>query len=121
MTHPCCIVRGEQEEKSLRLSRALNQERLSQIAGLPANFGEGEGGGGICTVKPDPKWLWGVQTEKSLRKEDSDKVQSLEAALQEAHAELKAEKLLLQQVCFSSALANIQVICCIHKECSQEG
>ena len=39
-----------------------------------------------------------MQTEKSLRKEGSDKVQSLEAALSEAHAELKAEKLLLQQV-----------------------
>ncbi len=40
-----------------------------------------------------------VQTEKGLRKEDSEKVQSLEVALQESQAELKAEKLLLHEVC----------------------
>ena len=39
-----------------------------------------------------------LQTEKSMRKSDSEKVQTLEATLQEAHAELKAEKLLLNQV-----------------------
>ena len=33
-----------------------------------------------------------------MRREGSEKVQSLEAALQEAHDELKAEKLLLQEV-----------------------
>ncbi len=40
-----------------------------------------------------------VQTEKGLRKEDSQKVHSLEAALHESQAELKAEKLLLHEVC----------------------
>ena len=40
-----------------------------------------------------------AQNEKSMRREDSEKVHSLEAALQESQAELKAEKLLLQQVC----------------------
>lgn len=44
-------------------------------------------------------WLIDVQSERSLRKEGSNRVQSLEAALQEAHDELKAEKLLLQEVC----------------------
>ena len=45
-----------------------------------------------------------AQNEKSMRREDSQKVQSLEAALQESQAELKAEKLLLQQVCLDSSL-----------------
>lgn len=50
-------------------------------------------------------WWWvlhallrGVQSERSLRREGSSRVHSLEAALQAAHDELKAEKLLLQEV-----------------------
>ncbi|DBB18216.1 hypothetical protein WJX82_000391 [Trebouxia sp. C0006] len=39
-----------------------------------------------------------LKTEKGLRKEDSEKVQSLEVALQESQAELKAEKLLLHEI-----------------------
>lgn len=39
-----------------------------------------------------------VQTERSVRKENNDKVKELEHALAEARTELQAEKLLLQQV-----------------------
>ena len=45
-----------------------------------------------------------LQSERSLRKEGSNRLQSLEAALQEAHNELKAERLLLQEVCTSCSL-----------------
>ena len=38
------------------------------------------------------------QTERSVRKENNDKVKELEHALAEARTELQAEKLLLQQV-----------------------
>ena len=50
-----------------------------------------------------------VQTEKGLRKEDSQKVHSLEAALQESQAELKAEKLLLHEVCLVPQTACLPV------------
>ena len=46
-----------------------------------------------------------------MRREDADKVQSLEAALQESQAELKAEKLLLQQVGPDSSPACLPVVC----------
>ncbi|KAL3153017.1 Hexokinase-3 [Trebouxia sp. C0009 RCD-2024] len=39
-----------------------------------------------------------LQSERSLRREGSSRVHTLEAALQEAHGELKAEKLLLQEI-----------------------
>lgn len=45
-----------------------------------------------------------VQSERSLRREGSSRVHTLEAALQEAHGELKAEKLLLQEVPFPTPL-----------------
>jgi len=50
-----------------------------------------------------------VQTEKGLRKEDSQKVHSLEAALQESQAELRAEKLLLHEVCLVPQTACLPV------------
>ena len=50
-----------------------------------------------------------MQTEKGLRKEDSQKVHSLEAALQESQAELKAEKLLLHEVCQAPQTACLPV------------
>ena len=55
-----------------------------------------------------------VQSERSLRKEDSDKVLCMEAALQEAHNELKAEKLLLQQVCLlpQASAEDMTPMCC---------
>ena len=66
-----------------------------------------------------------VQTEKGLRKEDSEKVQSLEVALQESQAELKAEKLLLHEVCLLpqttclsvGLLASMPVACCCTRMC----
>ena len=56
-----------------------------------------------------------LQTEKSMRKSDSEKVQTLEAALQEAHAELKAEKLLLNQVCLQDQHCINSVRCAAHR------
>lgn len=50
-----------------------------------------------------------MQTEKGLRKEDSQKVHSLEAALQDSQAELKAEKLLLHEVCQAPQTACLPV------------
>jgi len=61
-----------------------------------------------------------VQTEKGLRKEDSQKVHSLEAALQESQAELKAEKLLLLEVCLAlqTACLPVGLLACMPVACS---